>query len=423
MGHEMEDVQLTQRDAGAMSRPCSSNRRFVASVCLLLFFCSPFCAGRTPRQDPATGRLRILFIGTAFWGTSPGRILLLDPKIDATLVPIITVWYTDEENARYMRLYMPKSYDDLVANKDLVHLAGVDAAMITPRWQNDFTRAVTEQGLGLLMTNGHRGFGGASAQKGEWKGTRIEQEVLPVYVHTNQFVEGPIMVRVLEEDDPLMRSLPWKTAPPLLALNKLTKKEGATLLADDGKSGHPALAYWDLGQGASVIFACDLHGHYSERWVKEWGYWHDFVLNLEYYSCGADVPSDPEIMHLIRNYFSEYAQRVALLRDMMGFIEKFGASSVAIEEGMSLVEGEREKANALYLEQNYQEVLDHFASLLKAIRDLESKALRLKDRALQWIYVSEWLAVSGALMACGVVVWALMVQRKLYREIGTTRAR
>lgn len=421
MGHEVEDGRAVPWKGSVMVRPCSSGLRFLASVCLLAFFCPALCGARTPRQDPETGRLRILYIGTAFWGTSPGRILLLDPKIEPTLVPIITVWYTDEENARYMRLYMPKSYEDLVENKDLIHLAGVDAAMITPRWQNDFTRAVTEQGLGLLMTDGHRGFGGASAQRGEWKGTKIEQEVLPVYVHTGEFVEGPIMVRVLRGDDPLMRSLPWETAPPLNSLNKLTRKEGAILLADDGKNGYPVLAYWDLGLGMSMIFATDLHGYYSERWVKEWGYWHDFVLNLEYYSCGVDVPSDPEIMHLIRNSFSEYAQRIALLRDMMGFIEKFGASTASIEDGISSVEEEREQANGLYMEQSYQEALDHYTSVLKAMRDLEVKALRLKDRALQWIYVSEWLAVSGALMVCGVVVWALMVQRRLYREIATTR--
>ncbi len=424
MGNEVEDCEVGPLKPGCFmrrARSSSSRPKFLASVCLLVLFGPALCAGRTPRQDPETGRLRILYIGTAFWGTSPGRILLLDPKIDPTLVPIITVWYTDEENARYMRLYMPKNYDDLVENKDLIHLAGVDAAMITPRWQNDFTRAVTQDGLSLLMTDGHRGFGGASAQQGEWKGTRIEQEVLPVYVYTGEFVEGPILIRVLASDDPLMRSLPWGTAPPLNSLNKLTAKEGAIVLADDGKKGYPVLAYWDLGKGMAMIFATDLHGYYSERWVKEWGYWYDFVLNLEYYSCGVDVPTDPEIMHLIRNSFSEYAHRVALLRDMMGFIEKFGARTAAIEEGMSTVEDERAEANALYLEQSYQEALDHYTSVLKAMRDLELKALRLKDNALRWIYLSEWLAVSGVLMICGVVLWALMVQRKLYREIATTR--
>jgi hypothetical protein len=98
---------------------------FVALLVLVLVL-SPECMG-IPRQDPTTGRLRVLFIGTAFWGTSPGRILLLDPKLDPTLVPIITVWYTDEENARYMRIYMPKSYKHLVESKDLIQLAGVDA--------------------------------------------------------------------------------------------------------------------------------------------------------------------------------------------------------------------------------------------------------------------------------------------------------
>ncbi len=395
----------------------------IITVGLLLACAFPLCSAKLPRQDPETGRLRVLFIGTAFWGTSPGRILLLDPKINPTLVPIITVWYTDEENARYMRLYMPKNYNDLIHSTDLIQIAGCDAVMITPRWQNDFTRAVTEDGLSMLMTDGHRGFGGTTSQKAPWKGTKIEEEVLPVWVYTDQFVEGPIKMRVLVEDNPLMRSLPWETAPPLTRLNKLTMKEGATKLADDGKKGFPVIAYWDLGPGRSAIFGTDLHGHYAVRWVKEWIYWHDFLLNLIYYSCGAEVPEDPEMMHSIRQSFFEYSTRVALLRDMMGFIEKFGANPAAIDEELSSIEEDKKKVDELYLEQSYPDALSLMNNILEDMRDLELKAVLLKDRALGWIYIIEWLVVSGASMGCGVLVWTLMVRRKLYREISTTRAR
>lgn len=389
---------------------------------ILVMILQPVCNG-IPREDPETGRLRVLFIGTAFWGTSPGRILLLDPKLDPTLVPIITVWYTDEQNRRYMRLYMPRSYEHLMSNEDLIHLAGCDAVMITPNWQNWFSRAVEEEGLALLMTDGHRGFGGAAAQKAEWKGTRIEQEVLPVLVYTSEFVEGPIKLRVLEEDNPLMQSLPWSTAPPLNRLNKLTEKQGAVKLADDGGEGHPVIAYWDLGEGRSAIFATDLHGHYAPRWVNDWPYWHDFVLNLIYYSCGAEVPGDPDMMHLIRDSFFEYSSRIALLRDMMGFIEKFGANPGVLGDELITVEESKGEADRLYLEQDYSETLERLNSVIESLKELESRAVTLKERALQWIYIIEWLVVSGASMGVGVVVWTLMIRRRLYREIPTTKSR
>jgi uncharacterized membrane protein len=377
----------------------------------------------TGREDPETSRLRVLFIGTAFWGTSPGRILLMDPKIDPTLVPIITVWYTDEENARYMRLYMPKNYGDLVDNQDLVHLAGCDAVMITPRWQTDMARAAKEGGLGVMMTDGHRGFGGSTAQKAEWQGSTIEQQVLPVLVYTDQFVDGPLKVRVLAENDPLMKSLPFARAPPLTRLNKLTAKEGASVLADDGAKGFPVVAHWEIGAGRSTIFATDLHGSYAPLWVNDWPYWHDFVLNLIYYACGADVPEDPEVMHAIRDAFFEYSTRIALLRDMIGFIEDFGANPSAIEDELSLIGEEKARADRLYLEQNYAATLGDMVQILERTSDVEKMAVRLKDRALQWVYMIEWLVVSGTSMAVGVVVWTLMISRRYYREIGTTRGR
>ncbi len=425
MGHEVEQgVNSPER---SRIHPLGGHdvfglgRRLAALVLVLtLLALSP--SWGIPRKDPQTGRLRVLYIGTAFWGTSPGRILLLDPKLDPTLVPIITIWYTEEENARYMRLYMPRNYEDLVTNKDLIHLAGCDAVMITPRWQNDLSRAVVEDGLGLLMTDGHRGFGGASAQQAEWKGTKIEQEILPVDVYTNQFVEGPITIRILDPTNALMASLPWATAPTLTRLNKLTEKKGSVKLADDGREGFPVICYWNLEKGRSTIFATDLHGHYAERWVKEWIYWHDFVLNLIYYSCGADVPSDPEVMHAIRQSLYEYSVRVALLRDMMGFIEKFGANPAVIDDGLGAVDDQKRMVDRLYLQQAYAETLEGMDAVISSLSRLEEKAVAMKDRALQWIYLTEWFVIWGTCMLIGALLWTLMVRKKLYREIGTTRA-
>jgi hypothetical protein len=45
---------------------------------------------------------------------------------------------------------------------------------------------------------------------------------------------------------------------------------------------------------------------------------------------------------------------------------------------------------------------------------------RLKDEALFWVYVTEWLVVAGTGMICGFLLWTIMVRRRLYREIQTT---
>jgi len=56
------------------------------------------------------------------------------------------------------------------------------------------------------------------------------------------------------------------------------------------------------------------------------------------------------------------------------------------------------------------------------VERIEEAAMRLKDRALLWVYVTEWCAVSGTLLVSGLVVYSLLVRRKLYREVVVTRS-
>jgi hypothetical protein len=59
--------------------------------------------------------------------------------------------------------------------------------------------------------------------------------------------------------------------------------------------------------------------------------------------------------------------------------------------------------------------------LLRDLENLRIDALVLKDRALFWIYVIEWLSVSGTFLLAGFVLWTLMVRRRLYRQVASTR--
>jgi hypothetical protein len=51
----------------------------------------------------------------------------------------------------------------------------------------------------------------------------------------------------------------------------------------------------------------------------------------------------------------------------------------------------------------------------------EEVADRVKGNALLWIYITEWLVTTATVMFCGFVLWTLMVRRRLYAEVGTTR--
>jgi hypothetical protein len=57
------------------------------------------------------------------------------------------------------------------------------------------------------------------------------------------------------------------------------------------------------------------------------------------------------------------------------------------------------------------------------VAGFRDEALKLKDQALFWIYVSEWSVVTGTFLLCSFVVWSLMVKRRLYREVEETKLR
>jgi hypothetical protein len=66
------------------------------------------------------------------------------------------------------------------------------------------------------------------------------------------------------------------------------------------------------------------------------------------------------------------------------------------------------------------DVTKHAPSLPGEAYALAAKA---KDTAPPVVYVTEWLVLSGALLACGSVLWSLMVRRRLHRQVHATRIR
>ena len=53
--------------------------------------------------------------------------------------------------------------------------------------------------------------------------------------------------------------------------------------------------------------------------------------------------------------------------------------------------------------------------------DASDRAMRLKDQAMFWIFVAEWSIVTASFFMAIFLTWTLMVRRRAYRTIGTTR--
>jgi hypothetical protein len=154
---------------------------------------------------------------------------------------------------------------------------------------------------------------------------------------------------------------------------------------------------------------------------RNWKYFVDFVLNHVYFVANVPVPEDPELAHGVRSLLASYIEQKSLTVSFIDFIAKFGANTAPLEAMLGQLEREREDAEKLYLESEYEAAKDAIAAVMERFVEIESESVRIRRRALLWIYVTEWVAVTGTSMFAGFILWSLMVRRRLYREVTTTR--
>jgi len=111
----------------------------------------------------------------------------------------------------------------------------------------------------------------------------------------------------------------------------------------------------------------------------------------------------------------------ALLIGLSEFVDAFGANSLSLDVGLESVATMKAEADSLYLGQDYEAALAMLGRIMEEVRELGAEAVRIKNQALMWIFVIEWLVVTSTAIVCGLALWALMVRRRLYREVKMTR--
>jgi len=102
-------------------------------------------------------------------------------------------------------------------------------------------------------------------------------------------------------------------------------------------------------------------------------------------------------------------------------IESFGANAQGLMRSIGDVEVVMDGTKEAYFELRFEELLDTYERAGVMLDRIEGQALDLKDRSLLWVYVIEWLGVTGTALFAGFVLWTIMVRRRLYREASATR--
>ncbi|MEM2915128.1 MAG: glutamine amidotransferase [Candidatus Bathyarchaeia archaeon] len=140
-------------------------------------------------------------------------------------------------------------------------------------------------GGGFIMVGGYLSFAGLHGMA-KYHDTPVEK-CLPVDVLPyDDRVEVPqgFTFKVTKPDHPIMAGIPWKEADfQLLGYNKLTLKNGASLLAE--YKGDPVIAVWEYGKGRSMVFASDPAPHWVGNF-KDWKYYSKFWVQAVKWLAG-----------------------------------------------------------------------------------------------------------------------------------------
>ncbi len=206
-------------------------------------------------------------------------------------------------------------------------------------------------------------------------------------------------------------------------------KEGATvwLTMTGGPANVPkAPAFISWPYGSSIAWAFGLHpGSRLKHWTEKGDWWELAFLNVCIYTMGEETLNFDELveMRLVKSQFAFYRGLSSMFQSIVDFVSTMGANTALAERLQLEADARRAMAEAYYLSREFDLASEEMEEALEVAHRATDEATRAKERALTWIYLSEWLATAAASLVSALAVWGLMIRRRLYREVGTTQAR
>ncbi len=389
-------------------------------ACLVLIACT--CTSSDALRVGPQGRVRTICFGDVidqYAGYNSFTIIQVDPAIDTTLIPSRPDYVGGIDNARRnMRIYMPRTYDRLVRDHDVILTSDADSSVFRSDWISWMADSVRKGGLGFLWLGSLR----ASNFEG-WDGTTLIEISATDPAPGDYTLNGPFGVRITDREEPLMGALPWDRAPPLANLNSQVPKEGSVVWArviDLRKSNLPLMTFWNVGEGVTLNFASKFPNGVMP-WSKDWDLFPQAMMYLVYRVAEKDLPEDPMLFERVMNSFIMFDEADSLLQSLIEWVERFGGSTRKLHESLEELGETKRIAEGEYLSGEIQQAIETLERARAEQDSVRDSAMKAKDQALLWVYVIEWCSLVATSMVTGFVVWSLMVRRRLYREVGVSR--
>ena len=390
--------------------------------------------------DTSQGADPIEVLCTGHTGSMPFMAAMLgrEPMTDAVIIPTRIHGVTDITPAtvhRYMRLYFPRTYEDLTDRYEFLLLRGIDATYFSAAHLEWMRRAFEEAGLGGLQDRSV--MSSTSGYSTPWAQSSTS-DAFPNDAKTVIAVDYSKhgSMEVILNEDP---SLPPVFTPYRDLLSYQAGQGGYTMMIPrEGSQTYfrskidsysefsypepgvfPHTLGWRYGKGYTwSLMDYSLSGFWGEAMNP---YGSDAYFGMLMYSTGRKLPEDVIMVHRLRIHFHEYAEQKGFVFSVISFVDRFGANTDDLVRQIAEMDESWRDSRELYLEQDYGNAFPIITGILADVALLREEALRSKDRALLWIYVIEWLTVSGTFLVAAFSLWTLMVRRRLFRSVSTTR--
>jgi hypothetical protein len=390
----------------------------------------------------AAPRIKVLLLGQVTPEHCPAPTWFdFEPMVEYSLVPTKLYYqmtYADAQ--RQIRVYFPRGRDN-VWNIDFFMFINPYFEPFIPRQIDDMKTAITQGGSGAFQS-----LGGITIDWTNVNWPWINSALAPIFPNDSLAhevwegqKEGNLAYKVIVNENPSLAPVLKMFVP--LGLEKvrgywtivlIIPQPGATTWAwargayPKAPETPPAwLLSWRFGNGITWSVADDLDCpwwadtyHPSDQ---EHGL--DIIMNIALHSLGRPLPTDIVLVNAVRRDFMLYTEKSSTITAFFDFVERFGVSSSRLADEKLEVDAIIDAAMDSYLEGRYEDSLDLAEEAHEALGDLEARTIELKDQALMWVYLTEWAAVSGTCLITGYAIYALMLRRRLYRQVQVTRIR
>jgi hypothetical protein len=349
----------------------------------------------------------------------PFRILFhRDPIFTYTLYPLPPD-LGDDDKRKLDRVYYPRTGELLEETYDIMIFTDARIQHFTSRQFHDLDHAFREAGMASVMV-----FLGSFLWDWVWEPS-ILREVAPISRHEKARYDG-FRVEFNRQRDPVFLPFLGYGIEEVVgnAVAEMQVKQGATVWGTIRPQNQPWMASWKPG-GGDPGMQWTLLQFYLEGWWDEDNnpYALDVATNMIFYSLGMDLISDIPARREARRLFSEFQLQKSAILSMMEWADSFGADTLTLSDRVRDLEGKMEDGVTDYAAQDYAATISFLESMRATVSEISEEAVRLKDDALFWVHLVEWLVITSAAIISGAAVWTLMIRRSMYRATATTRLR